>query len=280
MRQHDAGMILCLCSKNNDEDVAAVFDRRPEMVLRRDHIVGWRVNWKPKSENLRSLARELQLGLESFIFLDDDVVACADVEANCPQVLTFPLPPSPDAIAPFLGNIWAFDHRKVTKEASDRTAFYRQNAERREFEMESLTLKDFLAGLRLKIQILPMASEDLARTAELTQRTNQFNVTTIRRSEAGLQSLLQGGPKGLAVRVRDRFGDYGLVGAMIFSAASDALVVDTFLLSCRALGRGVEHRMLARLGEIALEGDCRGWRFPAIRAGRTSRRSTFWRVRV
>jgi len=251
--QHDAGMILCLCSKNNEEDVAAVFDRRADMILRREHVAGWRVNWKPKSENLRSLAGELGLGLESFIFLDDDAVACADVEANCPQVLTFPLPASPDAVAPFLRNNWAFDHRKVTKEASDRTAFYRQNAERREFEMESLTLKDFLAGLRLKTQILPVASDDLARTAELTQRTNQFNVTTIRRSEGSLQTLFQQGSEGLVVRVRDRFGDYGLVGAMIFSAASDALLVDTFLLSCRALGRGVEHRMLARLGEIALE---------------------------
>jgi FkbH-like protein len=253
VEQHDAGMILCLCSKNNEEDVAAVFDRRADMILRREHFAGWRVNWKPKSENLRSLARELGLGLESFIFLDDDAVACADVEANCPQVLTFPLPASPDAIAPFLRNNWAFDHRKVTKEASDRTAFYRQNAERREFEMESLTLEDFLAGLRLKTSILSIASDDLVRAAELTQRTNQFNATTIRRSEGSLQTLFQQGSEGLVVRVRDRFGDYGLVGAMIFSATSDALRVDTFLLSCRALGRGVEHRMLAKLGEIALE---------------------------
>jgi FkbH-like protein len=253
-RQHDAGMILCLCSKNNDEDVAAVFDRRPEMVLRRAHIVGWRVNWSPKSENLLSLAHELQLGLESFVFLDDDPVACADVQANCPEVLALVLPTDPEAIAPFLGKIWAFDHLKVTKEAADRTAFYRQNSERREFQMEALTLKEFLAGLGLKVQIVPLAFPHLARAAELTQRTNQFNVTTIRRSEVSLQSVLQ--PQGqecLVVHVKDRFGDYGLVGAMIFVVDSSALVVDTFLLSCRALGRGVEHRMLAKLGEIALQ---------------------------
>jgi FkbH-like protein len=254
VRQHDAGMILCLCSKNNDEDVAAVFDRRPEMVLRREHIVGWRVNWRPKSENLRSLAGDLQLGLDSFIFLDDDPVACADVQANTPEVLAFVLPQDPKAIARFLGRIWSFDHSKVTKEAADRTAFYRQDSARRGFQMESLTLHDFLAGLGLKVQIAPMTSNYLVRAAELTQRTNQFNATTIRRSEAGLQSLLQ--PQGLGclvVNVKDRFGEYGVVGVMIFSVGVGALVVDTFLLSCRALGRGVEHRMLARLGEIALQ---------------------------
>ena len=87
-RQRVAGMLLCLCSKNNEEDVAAVFERRPEMVLRREDFAGWRVNWISKSENMRSLARELRLGLGSFIFLDDDPVACADVQANCPEVLT------------------------------------------------------------------------------------------------------------------------------------------------------------------------------------------------
>jgi FkbH-like protein len=252
VQQHDAGMILCLCSKNSDEDVAAVFDRRPEMVLRRDQIVGWRVNWSPKSENLRSLSHELQLGLESFVFLDDDPVACADVQANCPEVLTFVLPQNAERIAPFLRMIWAFDHLRVTKEAADRTAFYRSSAERNEFRTESLTLKEFIAGLGLKVSFAPLAANNLARASELTQRTNQFNATTSRRSEAAMQMLDRPqGSKCLVVHVKDRFGDYGVVGAMIFAEGSDALEVDTFLLSCRALGRGVEHRMLAQLGEIA-----------------------------
>ncbi|MDQ2869982.1 MAG: HAD-IIIC family phosphatase [Acidobacteriota bacterium] len=253
-RQHDAGMILCLCSKNNEEDVAAVFDRRPEMILRRDHFAGWRVNWKPKSENLLSLASELRLGLESFLFLDDDPVACAEVQANCPEVLTLALPQEPEAIAPFLGKIWAFDHLKVTSEAADRTGFYRQSAQRDEFKREALTLKEFLSGLRLRVHVAALASDDLARASELTRRTNQFNMTTIRRSEAALRSLVQSpGPECLVVRVKDRFGDYGVVGVMIVAPAPGALSVDTFLLSCRALGRGVEHRMLAHAGEIALQ---------------------------
>ena len=267
LRQHDAGMILCLCSRNNEEDVSAVFER-PDMVLRREHFSGWRVNWNPKSENLRSLAGELGLDLGSFIFVDDDPVFCADVEANCPEVLTFAVPCGADAAAAFLARNWAFDHSTVTKEASDRTAFYRQEAERREFGTESLTLKDFISGLRLKTDFMPIGPEELSRIAELTHRTNQFNATTIRRSEAALRHLFGNGARGVAVRVRDRFGDYGVVGAMILGVERDALIVDTFLLSCRALGRGVEHRMLARLGEIALEEGASIVEIPSLPSGK------------
>ena len=251
-KQRASGMLLCLCSKNNEEDVAAVFERRPEMVLRREDFAGWRVNWISKSENLRSLAHELRLGLESFIFLDDDPVACADVQANCPEVLTLPLPEDPESIAPFLEKIWAFDHFGVTKEGADRTALYRQESERREFQLESPTLREFLSGLALQIHIAPAAPQDLARVAELTLRTNQFNVTTVRRNEADLRSLLTaGGPECLVVRVRDRFGDYGLVGAMILIARSDVdvLEADTFLSElprARARSRAPDARPAGR----------------------------------
>jgi len=252
LQQHNAGMILCLCSKNNDADVAAVFVQRPEMVLRRDHLAGWRVNWKPKSENIQSLAGELRLGLGSFLFVDDDPVTCAEVQANCPEVLTLVLPPEPDGAAAFLRNVWAFDQLKVTKEGEQRTRLYQQDHERRRLQMETLSLADFLAGLGLKVHITSLAAQHLTRAAELTHRTNQFNLTTIRRSEAELQALCRpGGAECLVVSVKDRFGDYGLVGVMIFTVSPQVLMVDTFLLSCRALGRGVEHRMLARLGQLA-----------------------------
>lgn len=254
VQQHDAGMLLCLCSKNNEEDVAEVFRLRSDMILKREHIVTWRLNWEAKSENIRSLAKELQLGLDSFIFIDDDPVERAEVQANCPQVLSLELPREADTIPRFLKHVWAFDRLKTTEEDSKRTAFYRQNEERERFRKESFTFGDFLAGLGLKLQISPLSGHQLARVSELTQRTNQFNLTTIRRSEAELQRLCQSGKtECLVVQVKDRFGDYGLVGTIIVQADSDAIAVDTFLLSCRAMGRGVEHRMLAHLGEIAKE---------------------------
>ena len=252
VRQHDSGMLLCLCSKNNEEDVIEVFERRSEMVLKRDHVIASRINWRPKSENIKSLAQELNLGLDSFIFFDDSPVECAEVQANCPEVLTIQLPMDPGSAPRFLNHLWVLDHLKITDEDKARTALYHQNKQREQLRNESPSLEDFYTSLGLKVQISPVALHQYARVAELTQRTNQFNLTTIRRSDAEIQKLCQGGTSEcLVVDVRDRFGDYGLVGVIIFTTDSDALRADTFLLSCRALGRGVEHRMLAKLGEIA-----------------------------
>jgi FkbH-like protein len=251
--QHDAGMLLCLCSKNNEADVWQVFERHPEMVLERDHFVSWRINWKPKPENLKALSEELQLGLDSFIFIDDSPLECARVRAGCPQVLSLQLPQETDKIPSFLNHVWAFDHVKVTKEDRKRTALYRQNVERERFRREALTFEDFMAGLELEVCISEMSSEHLERVAQLTQRTNQFNVTTVRRTESEIREAVRSGTTFLVAEVRDRFGDYGLVGVMAHEVRAGGLWVDTFLLSCRALGRGVEHRMLARLGEAALD---------------------------
>ncbi|HEU4595413.1 MAG TPA: HAD-IIIC family phosphatase [Pyrinomonadaceae bacterium] len=254
VRQHEAGMLVCLCSKNNEEDVAELFRRRPEMPLRREHVVAWRVNWKPKSENIKSLAEELGLGLESFIFLDDDPVECAEVEANCPQVLTLCLPRQAETIPRFLKHVWAFDRLGVTAEDRNRTALYRQNAERERFRHTAPTFRDFISGLELKVEISPIEPPDFARAAQLTGRTNQFNTTTVRRSEADLRRLCASGEmRSYAVRVRDRFGDYGLVGLLVARLGADSVVLDSFLLSCRVLGRGVEHQMLLRAAELAQE---------------------------
>lgn len=252
--QCSAGMLICLCSKNNEEDVNEVFEYHPEMPLKQEHIVTWRINWRPKSENIKSLASELELGLDSFILIDDNPVECAEVQANCPEVLTLCLPKEPDYIPRFLEHIWVFDHLKITDEDKKRTISYKQNTKREHFRQESLTFKDFLAGLGLEVRILEAMPGYLARVAQLTQRTNQFNCTTVRRSETDVQKLLQSGIlECLVTEVSDRFGDYGLVGVILFKAASEAIKVDTFLLSCRAMGRGVEHRMLAKLGELAKE---------------------------
>jgi FkbH-like protein len=250
--QQKAGKLISLCSKNSVEDVFAVFDQHPDMVLSRHHLVNWRINWLPKSENLKSLASELGLGLDSFIFIDDNPVECAEVKANCPEVLTIQLPEDSDRIPQFLEHVWAFDQLKVTNVDEKRTELYQQNVEREHLRQDSLTFADFLAGLGLKIEIAQMGSEELPRVAQLTERTNQFNLTTIRRSESEIQQLCESGSlECQVVKVKDRFGDYGLVGLLLFASDDEALTVDTFLLSCRVLGRGVEHQMLAFLGAIA-----------------------------
>ncbi|MEH2159809.1 MAG: amino acid adenylation domain-containing protein [Nostoc sp.] len=250
--QQAAGKLICLCSKNEQEDVFAVFDQHPDMVMGRHHLVNWRINWESKSENLKSLATELQLSLDSFIFIDDNPIECAEVRANCPEVLTLQLPEQPDRIPQFLQHIWAFDQLQTTEEDQQRTNLYQQNVQRQRLQQDSFSFSDFLAQLNLEIEISPMQSEQLSRVAQLTQRTNQFNLTTIRRSDAEIQQLCNSEKlECRVVKVKDRFGDYGLVGLLLFEVQKNALVVDTFLLSCRVLGRGVEHRMLSYLGTLA-----------------------------
>ena len=257
MGQYNAGRLLCLCSKNNEQDVWEVFRCHPEMPLRREHLVSSRINWQPKSVNLRALATELKLGLDSFVFIDDNPAECAEVEAGCPEVLTLRLPSDADEIPRFLRHVWAFDHLRLTDADRRRTALYQDNARRERFHREVRSYEQFLAGLGLQIEIAAMRDDQLGRAAQLTQRTNQFNFTTIRRTEAEIQRL--NGEAGTAVltgQVKDRFGDYGLVGLVIFRTDRVALKVDTLLLSCRALGKGVEHRMLAHLGELATVHGC------------------------
>ncbi len=250
--QQESGRLLAVCSKNNPEDVSDVFAQRLDMPLRHEHFVAWKTNWLPKSENLKALAQELNLGLDSFIFIDDNPVECAEVEANCPEVLTLQLPEDPEQIPAFLQHCWVFDHTNVTTEDRKRGEMYRENLQREQLRSKSSGLADFIASLQLQIDITPMTDDQLARVSQLTHRTNQFNCTTIRRSETEIRQLLATS-EIFTVSVRDRFGDYGLVGVMIASVKETGVDVDTFLLSCRVLGRGVEHAMLARLGTLARE---------------------------
>ncbi len=263
LEQCDAGMLLCISSKNNEEDVLEVFRQRPEMVLELKHFVSRHINWGAKSESLKKLAAELQLSLDSFIFLDDDPVICAEVRASCPEVLTLQLPENCEEIPAFLSHVWAFDHLRITEEDRRRSELYQQNREREAFLKDAPSLRDFLSGLNLEITVSPAQADQLERVEQLTQRTNQFNATTVRRTLDELSQLLkQERTECWVVEVNDRFGQYGLVGVLIFRCEADVLKVDTFLLSCRALGRNVEAEMLVKLAHLARERGCREVHMP------------------
>jgi FkbH-like protein len=234
-----------------------VFTQHPDMVLKIEHVVGHRINWSPKSQNIRALSEELNLGLDSFIFLDDDPAVCAEVRANCPEVLTVHLP-NAERIPRTLRHLWAFDRGKVTPEDAKRTKLYRGNVERERIRKSAPTFQNFLEGLELCIEINPPTEQDISRVAQLTLRTNQFNFTTTRQSESEIRQLIGDGEYYcLTVRVSDRFGDYGLVGAVMYREEQEAVCAESFLLSCRVLGRGVEHKIISQLGRIALERNLR-----------------------
>jgi FkbH-like protein len=247
--QREAGVLLALASKNNEAEVWEAFDQVPGMVLRRDMIAAHRINWEPKSRSLPALAAELGLGLDSFVFIDDSPAECAEIRAACPGVTVLQLPA--DGIADFLAHLWPLDPRKLTDTDRKRAELYVANAQREQLRSASADLHAFVASLEVRTTFVAFSPGTAPRAAQLTQRTNQFHTTALRRSEAELEALVAGGAQLLIADVSDRFGDYGIVGVAIYHVAADALLVDSFLLSCRALGRGVEQRMLVELGRIA-----------------------------
>ena len=269
------GMLLALCSKNNEEDVVETFRAHPEFPLRFEDFAARRINWDSKGANLPALAAELDLGLESFIFVDDNPKECVEAQSAAPAILALPLPARAEEIPDFLAHVWAFDRPRVTAEDLRRADQYAHNAARAEAAQSAGSIEEFLASLELEVRIEPMTPGQIPRVAQLTQRTNQMNASCIRRTEAEIASL---DAECLTVHVRDRFGDYGLVGVMIFRRAGDVLLADTFLLSCRALGRRVEHRMKEHLEEIASAAAFRTWRSRSSAQPATALRNCFWWV--
>jgi FkbH-like protein len=248
LAQHAQGMLLTLCSKNNVEDVLDTFRLHPEMVLRMEHFAAWRINWSSKSGEPGGARRRTGSGLDSFILVDDSPRECREWRRLSASA-------GPDAAAArreipeFLRHVWAFDRLRVTEEDRARPPCTRRSSSASAPKSRRPAWTIFSGTCKLEVRIAPMSPKDLARVAQLTQRTNQMNFTTVRRSESDIQALLESGKaECLTVHVSDRFGSYGLAGAMIFRGGVDAISIDTFLLSCRALGRGVEHRMLAALG--------------------------------
>jgi FkbH-like protein len=249
---YNSGVLLCLCSKNDESDVLSVFHNRTDMPLKLHHFLARRINWKPKSENIRLLADELHLGLEDFVFFDDSIVECAEVESNCPGVRAFPLPESKDEVVRFLQHIWIFNIRKTTSEDYLRGRFYWDNIERERILKNAPSFQKFLDTLELLINITPMKVDQVQRVAQLTERVNQFNTSAVRRTAEEIIRMCGSSKMECSVvEVKDRFGDYGLVGAILFRRQHGILDVDTLLLSCRVLGRGVEYQVLMHLAHIA-----------------------------
>ncbi len=258
INQTDKGRVLTVFSKNREEDVLAVFRNRPEMLLGEEHIVSRRINWLPKPVNLIEVTAELNLGLDSVLFLDDSMVECAEMRARCPEVMTVQIPADDAQFRSFTDHLWLFDQQGVTAEDKSRAQMYKDQTAREASRRDAVSLSEFFKTLELEVAIDQPDTDQLERFSQLTQRTNQFNASMERVAIEELQQDL--GDDGTTLRIisaKDRFGDYGIVGAMRAQSRNDKLVADIFLLSCRALGRGIEHKMIAELGKVAVDAGLR-----------------------
>jgi len=252
--RYSEGMLLAICSKNNEDDVWEVFEKNPDMLLKKEHFSAFRINWNTKSQNIYDIANELNLDASSFIFLDDSKFECREVMTNCPQVLTLCLPEDHYEFDLFLKHVWAFDRLKVIEEDRNRSLMYVAERKRQAANSSALSLDDFLRELGLRVSMCSIKDEQIARAAQLTQRTNQFNLSTIRRTEAEIVAFIsEAFTKCWVIEVGDRFGEYGIVGLMMAKRNNNELYIDTLLLSCRVLGRCVEEQIIIGLKRYCTE---------------------------
>ncbi len=252
LKLRDLGVVLAACSKNNPDDAWEVFDRHPGMILRREHLAAARVNWQDKAANLRELAEELNLGIDSFVFLDDNPVERDWVRNALPEVLVPELPADPVDRPAALRGAACFQRILVTSADRQRAETYQAQGHRTQLRSAAATLDEFLQSLQQVVMIEPVTAGSLARAAQLCQRTNQFNLTTHRYTAADIQRMMEDASMDVVtLAVKDRYGDSGITGLAILHYDAESAEIDTFLLSCRVLGRRIEDALLAFLAARA-----------------------------
>jgi len=253
----ERGTLLAVCSKNDHAKAEEVFLKHPEMVLRMDDFVSFKANWEPKSENIRQMAAELNLGLDSFAFVDDNPAEIEIVRQFVPEVATILLGPDPSEYVAQLQDCRLFEPRNITTEDVERTASYHSEAKRKALFATVTDMGAYLQSLEMEASISEFGPMDVQRLAQLINRSNQFNLTTQRRTEGDILALTKDPDYiGFSVRLKDRFGDHGLISIVIGKKAGETMEVDTWLMSCRVLKRQVEDEVLNELARLAKARGC------------------------
>jgi len=245
------GIMIALCSKNNEADVWEVFDRHDGMLLKRDHVVTHRINWDDKVSNICSIAEELNIGLDSLVFVDDSAFEIGHILQALPMVTCLQVPNDIALFPQTISSFRLFDQEHISEEDRVRSEMMIQERERKSLSV-AMGPDEFRKALGLIVEIFECRPEHVARVTQLINKTNQFNLTTRRKTAAEVVALCDDASWDvLAIRVADRFGDYGLVGVVLLHRTRRRVEIETLLLSCRVLGRGVEEAIFAKIAEIA-----------------------------
>lgn len=242
------GIIAAVCSKNEESVAAEVFDSHPEMVLRRSDIVSFVANWSDKPTNLRRIAEQLNIGLDSLVFVDDNPFERNIVRLELPMVAVPELPEDPALFSRCLADAGYFEATSLTSEDFERTSLYQTNVARESLLASTTDLDSYLRSLEMSLVYRPVDEPGMARVVQLINKTNQFNLTTTRYTEGDIRAI-QADRRAIALQFRlvDKLGDNGMISVVIAKPATDAdqdMRIDTWLMSCRVLGRGVEQATL------------------------------------
>lgn len=235
------GIIITLCSKNNEQDVWEVFDSNPNMVLSKNDIVDFEINWDSKAENIKKIAERINIGLDSIVFVDDSPFECELVRNQLPEVEVIQLGKNISENASLIRRCRLFNSLALTEDDKNRNASYKAEQVRKNLQSKYNTMDEYLSSLNMKAIIRRNMPEDVPRIAQMTQKTNQFNLTTRRYTESDIIGYIDSGSADvISIKLADDISDMGIIGAAIILYKDKIALIDTFLLSCRALGRRVE----------------------------------------
>ena len=252
---YQRGIILAINSKNNYDDALKVIEEHPYMILRKENFASMKINWNDKVSNMKAIANDLNIGIDSLVFFDDDPVNREFMRLNMPQILTVDVPQDPSQYAQTIKKMNGFSVMKITDEDTQRGKMYLEQSKRNDFEQSAPDLESFLKNLDLKVLIKNANEFTIPRISQLTLKTNQFNLTTKRYQESDIKKLSEDDKYVIGcAQVKDKFGDNGITGVFIIQKEnSKEWFIDTFLLSCRIMGREVEKGMLGYIMNKAKE---------------------------
>lgn len=236
------GILLAVCSKNDESNAKAPFNQIPEMVLKREDIVSFKANWGPKPDNLRAIAEELNIGLDAIVFVDDNPAEREHVRQRLPEVRVVEMPDDPADYVAALDQSGLFEVTSISSEDQLRTQQYQANENRVKLRESVEDYRKYLESLQQRAEIGPFQEKDLERITQLINKSNQYNLTTLRMNRSEVENLMKcEDVLTISVRLKDRFGDNGLISVFIGRSNGESLHIDEWLMSCRVLKRGVEN---------------------------------------
>jgi FkbH-like protein len=243
------GIILTICSKNNEEDVLEAWEKNPFIVLKQKYISAYRINWNNKADNIKELSEELNIGLDSFVFVDDNPTERELIRQMLPMVEVPEFPEQPYELPEFFRQLVDkyFRIYSITEEDKKKTEQYQANAKRSNEKKKFTDIGEYIKSLDIKIEIQKANEFNIPRIAQMSQKTNQFNLTTKRYTDADIKSFLEQGYDIYCISVSDKFGDNGITGEIIIREEGKLAEIDTLLLSCRILGKGIEEAFIKRI---------------------------------
>ena len=277
------GVILTVCSKNNEQDVLNAWEKNPFILLKKDQFAAYRINWTDKATNIKELSAELNIGLDSFVFVDDNPTERELIRQMLPMVEVPEFPTQPYELMSFFKQLVEdyFKVYSVTDEDRQKTLQYKQNAARAQAQNAFLDFESFLQSLDIQITIESANEFNVQRIAQMTQKTNQFNLTTRRYADVDIRSFVESGWKIWCINVSDKFGDSGITGAIIVKPCVDPAgfksgYIDSFLLSCRILGKEIEIAFVKKILSLLVEENFESLTAEYLPTAKNAQVKNFW----